>query len=594
MQETDLELKLYEALNHTDVEERRRAILKLGEKEDPQVLKILAGFFFDPHPAIRDAIFQVFTSRPSRQRAEIAADTLLAPQLSVRSLAIDILRQLGEEAVWPLKRLAKSTQPDVRKIVAEILGGIPHPMAREVLLQLMKDEEENVVFAAIESLGNLYEVRALPEAVQRLQSGENLRAAVIDALLKIFSYWEQRLVPEIDSRQSFDFGHLAFLLGIQKCGNAFALDVILALIANSPELPIQIEAVKGLASILKNNPNIHLNPDLFPTIQRLYQLNSGALPRRELLTVLSRIPSTESLQLLLVEMERAGHRGEAAVSFFQFCRNYLGLFLQHFLSLSPPIRQKVLKDLESRGLGYEGKALFALLEQVTLLEEKLALFRLAARAKSERFLPHLEKAYYDANISREAFYALAFQMQHPRLINYYIEGLFHKKQNIAHTCRRILVQFGQRSLTAMLDYCTSAPASRWEKVAWAVGAFPLEQALFFWKQFFQSGLLQRRRFARRLIQQNPHWEHTVLILLALQDRPEDLEYLQEFMRRKNLQPAITPAIQEFLQTQAPSVRRKLNFLLKSTQEPFDTVNGAAKKSRQGSYLLDLLSKEVGS
>ncbi len=594
MQETDQELKLYEALNHTDVEKRRHAILELGKRGEPQVLKMLAGFFFDPHPAIRDAMFQVFTQKPSRQKAEITADTLLAPQLSVRSLAIDILRQVGEEAVWPLKRLARSTQADVRKIVAEILGGIPHPTSREVLLQLLKDDDENVVFAAIESLGNLHEIAALPAIAQRLQSSENLRAAVLDAFLKIFSHWERKLTPDLQPGQRFDFSHLTFLISIQKCGNAFALDVILNLLLDSQERPIRIEAIKALAAILKNNPNLHLSPDLFPELCRFYHEDRSGLPGSDLLLVLSRIPSRETFQFLLQEMERFDQKGTSADIFFQFCRNYIGLFLDHFLSLRPRLRLQVLEDLNARGLSYQGDTLFTLLDRVTRMDEKLALLQLAARTKSELLLPYLEKAYYDSEFPREAFFELAFQMRHPRLMNYYIDGLFHKSSEIAQTCRRILAGFGHRSLSAMLEFCTSAPASSWDKIAWAVGAFPFEEALSFWKQFFQSGLLQRRRFARRLIQKHLHWDQTILILLALQDRPEDLDAIQKFMQRKNIEPAITPAIQAFLHRLEPSVRRKLLLLLKQAQDAFDTVNGAARKDHQSSHLIDILSKQVGS
>lgn len=104
----------------------------------------------------------------------------------VRNLAMDILREVGNQDIRTILALLGDDDVDIRIFAADILGSTGNILAVPNLCQsLLHDPEINVRYQAAVSLGSL----AFPEAVQCLNQAlgdeEWVQFSVIEALLKI-------------------------------------------------------------------------------------------------------------------------------------------------------------------------------------------------------------------------------------------------------------------------------------------------------------------------------------------------------------------------------------------------------------------------
>lgn len=154
------------ALNtRLDGPERQEAILAALEDEAPAVRERairLAARYVEP------AVL-----------AELVADEANAVR---RNAAITALERQGPYAVPQLQAMLAHAQTDVVMFALQVLSRIGDPAAARAILPLIRHPDLNVAQSAIEALGQLRSVEAVPDLLALLEGDLWLQLAAIDAL----------------------------------------------------------------------------------------------------------------------------------------------------------------------------------------------------------------------------------------------------------------------------------------------------------------------------------------------------------------------------------------------------------------------------
>lgn len=189
-----------------------------------------------------------------RQMGGTEAVSLLTPLLrtedaQIRNLAMDILRQIGDQDIQVIFDLLRDQDPDIRIFASDILGSTASILAVPHLCQaLLEDPEVNVRYQAAVSLGNLAFSEAAHCLSQALKDDEWVQFSVIEALLKI------RSESSIDSLikampNSSDLVSSMIADALAEMGNIKAVPLLLTRLEKSPKA-LRNKIVKAVVQIM--------------------------------------------------------------------------------------------------------------------------------------------------------------------------------------------------------------------------------------------------------------------------------------------------------------------------------------------------------
>lgn len=135
-------------------------------------------------PATRLQAIRALAKSPHAGSVRPLLQLLLDPDHNVRFEAYDALVRFGNIAVPALKKALESPDVIVRAAACSALGEIPAPDHPACLMPRLEDDEPNVRLAAVEALGRLKAVDAMPQilAMASLDTDSDVRAAACTAL----------------------------------------------------------------------------------------------------------------------------------------------------------------------------------------------------------------------------------------------------------------------------------------------------------------------------------------------------------------------------------------------------------------------------
>lgn len=111
---------------------------------------------------------------------------LRSNEAPVRNVAMDILREIGLDAIEEMKPWLRDDDADVRIFISDILGYCSsHQSALLLCEALLKDPEVNVRYQAAVSLGNLAYPETVGDLSRAMHDEEWVQFAVVEALAKI-------------------------------------------------------------------------------------------------------------------------------------------------------------------------------------------------------------------------------------------------------------------------------------------------------------------------------------------------------------------------------------------------------------------------
>lgn len=158
------ELKsIIQRLRDPDSDERRWAVFDLESYPPEDVGDYVLKALQDESRGVREAAAELLGQYPGADWAEQVIPLLGSDRIEVRNLAATLLTQYGGAATEGLVHALESSDENIRKFAADILGLNGDPAAVPALCRIAEgDPVDNVVTSTVEALGKIGSKDALP------------------------------------------------------------------------------------------------------------------------------------------------------------------------------------------------------------------------------------------------------------------------------------------------------------------------------------------------------------------------------------------------------------------------------------------------
>lgn len=178
---------------------------------------------------------------------------LIADQrVAVKNLAQEILEKIGGSGLRLLHAHIHDRDDDVRKMIADIIGRLELPEAVPVLIEMLKDPNDNVKCSAMEGLGRITDPSIVDHLINLLEQGDWITLFAVESLGRLGSSMTvQPLVKLIKSSQNIDVQCMA-IDALSHIGGKESIAGLLEIIDFvKPE--IKDIAVKGIVTMTKGD-----------------------------------------------------------------------------------------------------------------------------------------------------------------------------------------------------------------------------------------------------------------------------------------------------------------------------------------------------
>ncbi|MBL1212510.1 MAG: hypothetical protein HND52_04015 [Ignavibacteriae bacterium] len=178
-----------EKINDNDPGERKAAIEELMfEDLDEKTLKVISEKIVDNDRGVRNAASALLISNENSAVPGFITPFIASSDIAARNLAGEILIQYGSTAVPSLLEFLPNGNDDDKKFVIDVLGLIGDEKAGEdILKEIDKTENENVLLACQEALGNIKYLPAVKKLLEQYPLNELYKPTIIESLGKIGS-----------------------------------------------------------------------------------------------------------------------------------------------------------------------------------------------------------------------------------------------------------------------------------------------------------------------------------------------------------------------------------------------------------------------
>ena len=176
-------------LSSPDPEIRRRAAeVFLTDPISEEELSVLTSLLCDEDKGVRDAVAVVLSFNDNPNISGLVIPLISSSDISVRNLAGDILLKRGLEIIPHALEYLATCNDDDQKFLIDILGLIGDSTPASEIIQILKQtQNENVILACVEALGNLGYENSLSALIEVYNQNELYGPTVVEALGKIGS-----------------------------------------------------------------------------------------------------------------------------------------------------------------------------------------------------------------------------------------------------------------------------------------------------------------------------------------------------------------------------------------------------------------------
>ena len=298
-------LKEYvEKLNCANEAERIYAAEDLGFLNPPDgVPDLLDRLGKEPSRAVRDAIFQALIRIDADEAIEGCIRLLGSDDPQLRNQSVEVLRRKGAASIPFLNAIMRHDSKDLRKLVLDVLSGIPASDAEEIYRAALSDNDPNVVITAVEIIGKTRAegFRNRIEDLIQADSHPMLIAACLEALVGIgdessLAAIRQRF-PELATLPDFLVASCLKTIGALGSARDFA-EVVSLLPVRGPHLRPAI--LSAIIAIYARCPSPDADENLLPALRAVVEDGDPPLCRYQAAKALGFLASHEDVYSLLV------------------------------------------------------------------------------------------------------------------------------------------------------------------------------------------------------------------------------------------------------------------------------------------------------
>ncbi|MFZ5425435.1 MAG: HEAT repeat domain-containing protein [Thermodesulfobacteriota bacterium] len=178
--------ELLSQLESGDVELEREAAFKAGEGQVVEAVPLLTRLVQSQNLGVQEAADRALRRIGGPVVVRAIAPLLRSDDPPARNIAMDVMREVGDQDFPTLVSLLHDDDPDMRIFASDIIGSTANTQAVDPLCDaLLRDPEVNVRYQAAVSLGTLGKPEAAKCLNKALADDEWVQFAVIESLAKI-------------------------------------------------------------------------------------------------------------------------------------------------------------------------------------------------------------------------------------------------------------------------------------------------------------------------------------------------------------------------------------------------------------------------
>lgn len=178
--------QILQALESGDNDAARGAAFAAGDLGVEEAIPLLCERVKSENIGVQEAAEYGLRKIRGPKAIEHLLPLLSSDEAPVRNVSMDILREIGVDAVEAMHPYIRGEDADLRIFISDILGYCrSHQSASLLSYALLKDPEVNVRYQAAVSLGNLGYPESVGDLCQAMRDEEWVQFAVVEALAKI-------------------------------------------------------------------------------------------------------------------------------------------------------------------------------------------------------------------------------------------------------------------------------------------------------------------------------------------------------------------------------------------------------------------------
>jgi HEAT repeat protein len=181
--------KILELIKEKKSEEKVELLESLYDVRLPEdEVNSLCDLITDTDKGVRNSVAYLLVNNANEKVANKIVPYVSSSDISIRNLAGEILLKIGSKAVDAMLEYIDVGDDDEKKFVVDILGLVEDSRANTKITKLLNsNDNENVILACIEALGNLRAEKSLYHIMAFYEVNELYKPTVIETLGKIGS-----------------------------------------------------------------------------------------------------------------------------------------------------------------------------------------------------------------------------------------------------------------------------------------------------------------------------------------------------------------------------------------------------------------------
>ncbi len=207
-------------LQSEDFQERREAIEELSKTElDDEMLLEVVPLIADNNQGVRDAVSNLLVNSSNSSICKEVVPYISSPEISVRNLAGEILLKKGNRALPSMLSYLKKANDDDQKFLIDVMGLIGDKSIEDDVLKILHiSQNDNVILACIEALGNIKSEKAIEPIEEKYDENELYHPTIFEALGKIGTDAALKFI-NVKYKEADDLSKFAMIESLGIVGN---------------------------------------------------------------------------------------------------------------------------------------------------------------------------------------------------------------------------------------------------------------------------------------------------------------------------------------------------------------------------------------
>lgn len=168
------------------------------DEVDNEVIKSIVPLIHQEDKSIKNAASNFLIQNNHTKIPALVIDYISSDDITIRNLAGEILLKKGNDSIDAIcQKLPGITNDDDIKFLIDILGLIGDKAPEDLIIDILtKNQNENVIVACIEALGNIYSEKAIDAIIPFYEKSEVLKPVVVEATGKIRTLKSLKFITE--------------------------------------------------------------------------------------------------------------------------------------------------------------------------------------------------------------------------------------------------------------------------------------------------------------------------------------------------------------------------------------------------------------